>query len=160
MTNSHVGHDCIIQNHCTLVTGAAIGGHSHLFDDVTLGGNSGLHQFCRMGKLSFLGALNIASKDIPPFTTVAVNNSVTTLNFVGLRRSGTPPEAINAIRNAFHTLYLEKHTNPVAIKLIEEQAPPQGHAADMIRELITFIKQSNRGICPHAFISANHHLHR
>src|SRR5690606_9785363 len=86
MSNTHAAHDVIVHNNCTLTSGSLIGGHSILFDNVTLGGNAAVHQFCRVGRLCFIGGLSGISKDQPPFTTVTGVNSVVSLNLVGLRR--------------------------------------------------------------------------
>lgn len=50
MAYVHVGHDCVIGNHCILVNNASIAGHVHVGDWVILGGYSLVHQFCNMGE--------------------------------------------------------------------------------------------------------------
>ena len=50
MTTAHVGHDCQIENHVTMVTDSCLGGHVHVQDRVIIGGMGGAHQFTKIGK--------------------------------------------------------------------------------------------------------------
>ena len=50
MVGSHVAHDCIVGNNVVFVNNAVIGGHVEISDYVYLGGQSAVHQFCRIGK--------------------------------------------------------------------------------------------------------------
>ncbi len=56
MTNAHVGHDVRVANGCTFASGALLAGHTEVADAVTVAGNSAIHQFCRLGRLCFIGA--------------------------------------------------------------------------------------------------------
>ena len=160
MTNTHLAHDVVLGNQCVLASGALVGGHAILEDQVNLGGNCGVHQFCRMGRMSFLGALSLATKDILPFATASGINKVIGVNLVGLRRSGVDRPAIDAVKDAFQTLYLSRHTTPVAVDLIEQSASQNGPGAQMLHEIVEFIRGSTRGLCPHAAASENKRLHR
>lgn len=160
MNNAHVGHDSTVANRCTLVAGSLIGGHGHLHDEVYLGGNAALHQFCRMGRLSLLGGVSAVSKDLPPFCIASGITTVVGVNVVGLRRSGTPRLAIDAVKAAIDTLYLSGHTTPVAADLIEQQAAQNSPGVDLLRELVEFIRTSEKGLCPHAAVIAGHKIQR
>jgi len=158
MTNSHLGHDCVVGNRCTLASGALIGGHAHLEDDVFIGGNAAVHQFCRMGRMSFLGGISSVTKDVPPFAMAnGQHNNVTGINLVGLRRSGMKRSVIDAVKGAFKTLYLSGHTNPRAAELIEHTAAENGPGAQQLSELVKFIRESQRGLCMH--VAAPRKLH-
>ncbi len=88
MVNTHLGHDAVVHDHCTLANGALLAGHVTLFDGVILGGNAVIHQFCRLGRLSIMsGAVGVV-QDVPPFCTVYEMREVGSLNIVGLRRAG------------------------------------------------------------------------
>jgi len=149
MNNVHIGHDVTIGHHCTLVSGALVGGHATLQDQAYVGGNAAVHQFCTMGRLSLIGGLRGAIKDLPPFTICAGYNNVIGINLVGLRRAGMSNDAIGQVKKAFQILYLSKHTNPVAAGLIEEEAAKQGPGADLLMEMARFVRHSTRGLCPY-----------
>lgn len=150
MTYAHVGHDVVISNGCTLVTGAMLGGHAQVEDGVIFGGNGAIHQHCRAGRLSLIGGASTALKDVPPFTVCQELNRIIGVNLIGLRRNGVPREAIDQIKTAFQILYRSGHSNPVAADLIEELAAQQGPGADLLDEIVQFVRTSRRGLCPHA----------
>ncbi len=160
MTNTHVGHDVIVHNNCTLTSGSLLGGHCTLFDNVTLGGNAAVHQFCRVGRLCFIGGLSGISKDQPPFTTVTGVNNVVSLNLVGLRRSGLERAGIDELKKAYDLFYHSGHTVPVALQKIEEFAQQAGPGRDVILEVTEFIRQSERGLSAHALQAGTHKLQR
>ncbi|MCC7147226.1 MAG: acyl-ACP--UDP-N-acetylglucosamine O-acyltransferase [Phycisphaeraceae bacterium] len=165
MTNSHLAHDVTIANHCTIATGAMVGGHASLADGVNLGGGAAVHQFCRLGRLSFLGGVSGITKDLPPFAIASGISNVVGLNLVGLRRSGVSHEAIDHIRQAFDVLYLSNHTLPVAASAIQARADElarqgQTQAAGLLGELAEFVQSSRRGLTPHAATNQKHKLQR
>ena len=59
-----------------------------------------------------------------------------------VRRAGISHEQIDAVRRAFRILYREGHVIPEALARIEAELG----AVDVIAELVTFIRQSSRGI--------------
>lgn len=160
MTNTHVAHDVIIHNDCTLTSGALIGGHSTIFNNVILGGNAAVHQFCRVGRLCMIGGLSGISKDQPPFTTVSGLNNVISLNFVGLRRSGLERDGINELKKAYDLFYHSNHTVPVAIAKMQELADKGGPGQSHINEVLDFMRQSERGLSAHAMQSSKHKMQR
>ncbi len=160
MTNAHMGHDVSVGNHCTLVSGSLIGGHAAIEDHAFVGGNGAVHQFCRMGQLSFLGGGSILTSDLPPFAMASGNNQVIGVNLVGLRRSGADRKTIDAIKAAFHTLYQSRHTKPNAIELIEQAIDPAHPGAAMLTQLTRFLHTGKRGICPHATTAQSQRMNR
>lgn len=165
MTNAHLGHDVCVGDGCTLASGALLGGHSQVGDAVTVAGNAAIHQFCRLGRLSFIGGLSGSAKDVLPFAMVTGMNAVVGLNVVGLRRSGVARPSIDAVSSAYRTIYLEGHTLPVARERLGQQAAQyrddgQAEAADLLGELLTFLAASQRGIVPHAMTNQRHKMQR
>jgi UDP-N-acetylglucosamine acyltransferase len=145
MVNSHVGHDCVIGNDCVLANGALAAGHVVVGDRVFLSGNTAVHQFCRVGRLALLSGVSAVSKDIPPFWIMQGLNFVRGINLVGMRRAGLPAAEILAIRKAFRILYLSRPALPRNVALARIEAE-EGHLP-AIQELLTFIRESKRGIC-------------
>jgi len=149
MTNSHLGHDASVGNECVLVSGVLIGGHAEIGNQVTMGGNAALHQFCRIGRLSMIGGTEPMTKDIPPFSLAAARNTASGVNVIGLRRSGVERAAIDEMRRAFRTLYMQGHTNPVAASMIDKRAESGVPGSELLFELTDFIRSSKRGLIAH-----------
>lgn len=142
MAGSHIAHDCVVGNHCTLANGALVGGHSILEDRCILAGNAAVHQRCRVGRLAMLGGISATSKDVPPFVIQQGINCVAGVNTIGLERAGVSSEAIRAIKQAYRRLFKEGLTTFNALAKIEEE---HGQLEE-IQELISFIRNSSNGI--------------
>jgi len=121
MTNAHVGHDSIMGNHVSLVTGAMLGGHVTILDRAFVGGGGAIHQFCRVGRLSFTGGGGASiSKDLPPYCMADYKNAVTGVNLVGMRRAGIDRLSIDSFRKAFKAFFTAGHTVPNALLYARE----------------------------------------
>jgi UDP-N-acetylglucosamine acyltransferase len=142
MANSHVAHDCEVGNHCVFANGAVIGGHCSIGDNAILSGNCAIHQFVRVGRLALLSGCSVTTKDIPPYMVQQGIDNVVSINVVGMRRAGITNDSINAIRRAFRILYREGLVIPAALARIEQELG----TVDAACELVTFIRQSTRGI--------------
>ena len=89
MISSHVAHDCIIGNNVILVNNASLAGHVIVDDFAIIGALSGVHQFCRIGKHSMIGAMSGIDSDVIPYGTVIGNRAfLSGLNIIGLKRRG------------------------------------------------------------------------
>jgi UDP-N-acetylglucosamine acyltransferase len=144
MVNSHVAHDCQVGNRCILANGALLGGHCELADNVYLSGNSAVHQFVRIGRLALLSGCSATTKDIPPFVIQQNIDTVVGVNVIGMRRAGFNHTQVDAVRQAFKTLFRENMVLPAALARIEREL---GHV-DVVAELVSFLRQSHRGISP------------
>jgi UDP-N-acetylglucosamine acyltransferase len=82
------------------------------------------------------------SKDVPPFFVQEGRNRVVGVNVVGMRRAGLKSCQIDAVREAYRILYLQRMVVPAAVEHIERQL---GHV-DTVAELCEFIRGSKRGI--------------
>lgn len=144
MVNSHVAHDCQIGNRCILANGALLAGHCVLEDSVFLSGNSAVHQFVRMGRLSLLSGCSGTSKDTPPFVIQQGWDNVSGVNVVGMRRAGMSVAEITAVRKAFRYIYHERMVLPAALGRIERELMHFPAVAEMVE----FIRHAARGINP------------
>ena len=143
MAYTHFAHDCIVGNHTIFANGASLAGHVTIDDYVILGGFSLVHQFCSMGKYSFSGASSLIFKDVPPFVTVWGNRAEAYgLNKEGLKRHGFSPETIQALHNAYKTIYRNNHTTEQAIEILSEKVAEFPEVGLMV----DFLKNSKRGI--------------
>ncbi len=142
MASSHAGHNAQIGSRNVLANGTLIAGHAIIGDQVTFGGNAGVHQFSSIGRLAFLQGNSGVSQDLPPFLINSRINEVSGLNVIGMRRAGIPSAHRIEMKKLFHLVYREGHTISQALELAEGQfsSPP-------CREFLEFARNSKRGIC-------------
>ena len=105
MTNSHVGHDCILGDHVTLVSGALLGGHVTIGDHAIISGNAAVHQFVRVGELAMVSGLAKVVQDVPPYLMTDREGSIVGLNRVGLRRAGFSVVERQELKTLFKLVY-------------------------------------------------------
>lgn len=144
MVNTHVAHDGCVGNNVVMVNGAGLAGHGVIEDNVTLGGNAVIHQFCRIGRLVMMSGDCAVSLDVPPFCMVSERNRIGGLNTVGLRRSGMPREHITELRRAFRDLLRTPRPRGEVVAELERR----GRSCEPLAEMARFIAASKRGICP------------
>lgn len=144
MACSHVGHDCHVGNDVAFANGAMLAGHVRVGDGVNLGGNAGIQQFCRIGRLAMIAGNEGISRDLPPFCMVQHTRRVAGLNLVGLRRAGLR-QHIDPLKRAFSLLYKRGLATPTALDRIEHEFGSD----PCCRELARFVRESERGITAH-----------
>ena len=142
MSTSHIAHDCIVANNCTLANGALLAGHCILEDNAILSGHAAIHQFCKIGRLAMLAGMSSSSKDIPPFMIAHGFNCIRGVNVIGLRRAGVPTATIDAVRRAYFLLF---KLNLSLTEAIDRMLDELGTIPE-IQELVTFIRSASRGI--------------
>jgi UDP-N-acetylglucosamine acyltransferase len=144
LASSHVGHDCRVGDNTLFVNGATLAGHVTVEDFATIGFSSPVHQFCRVGRYSYIGASTVITQDVPPFSLIVTERETTSfgVNKIGLERKGFSPERIKSLTNAFRLLLRSKlNTN----QALEEMRKSLGQSSD-VAELIQFIETAERGI--------------
>jgi UDP-N-acetylglucosamine acyltransferase len=142
MASAHIGHDCTIGNNCILANSALVGGHCNVEDNVMMSGNSAVHQHCRVGRLALISGVSASSMDVVPFMIYQRINVVCGVNVIGMRRAGIPAASIEAVRKAYHVLFLGK--NIVSHSLLRLEAE-MGHIAEVM-QIVSFIRGSKRGV--------------
>lgn len=143
MSTAHVGHDCVIGNNNVLVNAVLLAGEVEIGDWVILGGQTAVHQFCRIGSHAMTGGGSLVGKDIPPYVKAAhLPLAFVGANFIGLRRRGFSPEKVNQIQDIFRILFQSGFAYNKACDIIEQQLP-QSEERD---EIIEFVRTSRRGI--------------
>ncbi len=106
MLGSHVGHDCQVGNRVVMANHASLAGHVEIGDDVIIGGLSGIHQFCKVGRGAVIGAVAMVANDVIPYgAVVGERPDLAGLNLVGLKRRGVDKSSINGLRAAFGVLF-------------------------------------------------------
>ncbi len=149
MAYSHCGHNVIVHNNVIIVNNTALGGYVEVFDNAFISSMVPVHQFCKIGKLAMIGMSSSINKDVPPFMIVrgADGAKVYSMNVVGMRRYGISQDDRNKIKQAYMLLYREGLNIKQAIEAIV--ADEELNENKYIIELITFIRNSGRGICDH-----------
>lgn len=143
MAYAHVAHDCVIGDGVILANCATLAGHVTVEDWAGIGGLVGIHQFVRIGKLSYIGGCAKVTQDVPPFMMADGNPlGIHAINLVGLKRRGIPEETQKLLKKAYRILYRENLSTSRALEKIEKEV----QQVPEIQHLVTFVKISSRGI--------------
>jgi len=143
MAYTHVAHDCRVGNDIIMANASMLAGHVHIDDFAMLSGFSAVHQFCRIGAHSFIGAYGGVGKDVPPYI-VAFGQPPEPrgINSEGLRRRDFSMDQIRNLKEAYRILYRSDLRLAEAKVQLEELAVDQPELAIMIE----FLDKSERGI--------------
>jgi UDP-N-acetylglucosamine acyltransferase len=143
MAYVHIAHDCEVGNNVIMANCATLAGHVSVDDFVIFGGLCAVHQFCRVGRYSFVSGLTGVPKDIPPFIIAAGNRAKPYgLNVVGLERHNFSKEDILKLKKAYRILFRSSLPLSTSLKIIQEDLD-----GPHIATLIDFIASAKRGIC-------------
>jgi UDP-N-acetylglucosamine acyltransferase len=108
MAYAHVGHDCQVGADVTFANGATLAGHVQIGDGVIFGGLSAVQQHGRVGKGAMIGGITGVNRDVIPYGMAFGDHvELAGLNLIGLKRRGLSREAINGMRAAFRSIFLE-----------------------------------------------------
>ena len=139
MVGSHVAHDCLVGNNVVFVNNAVIGGHVEISDFVYLGGQSAVHQYCRIGKHAIIGAGTTIDGDVIPYTSVIGSRGyLSGLNLVGLKRRSFKKDEIKTLRNVYRLLFAPEGT--FNERLLEVSETYNKNA--LVKEILSFLKEN------------------
>jgi UDP-N-acetylglucosamine acyltransferase len=143
MAYSHVGHDCLLGNHCIIGNNSGLAGEVKVDDWAILSGGTLVHQFTHIGAHVIVGGGSRIRIDVPPFIK-ADREPLTYLgiNSVGLTRRGFEKERIDEIHNIYRIIYQNRMNFSQALEYIEKEFKP---SADR-DYIISFFRNSQRGI--------------
>jgi UDP-N-acetylglucosamine acyltransferase len=147
MAYTHIGHDSSIGDGCILANSATLAGHVIVEDYAVVGALCPVHQFCRIGKYSYIGGGTTITQDVLPYslTSVERNNHAYGLNKVGLQRRGFTAEQLRQLGTAMRALTSGKKNTTQALEAIHEmlaESPEDEH----VRYLADFVAASERGV--------------
>lgn len=143
MAYVHIGHDCIVGDHCVMANNAGLAGHVVVGDWVVLSGYAGVPQFRRIGAHAFVGGMSLITKDVPAYVSANGNPaSATGLNLIGLQRRGFSETALTRLRTAYRLLYRKGHTLAAAL----EALAPLAEAEPAVAVLVESVRASEQGI--------------
>ncbi|MGA8143576.1 MAG: acyl-ACP--UDP-N-acetylglucosamine O-acyltransferase [Candidatus Acidiferrales bacterium] len=145
MSYAHIGHDCQIGSRTIFVNGATLAGHVSVEDYATIGAFCPVHQFCRIGKHSYIAAHTVITQDVPPFSKIVAPRDTRCygVNSVGLERNGFSADRIESIEKAYRLLLRSKLNTTQAL----EQMRGTLSASEDVQALIRFIESTaERGL--------------
>lgn len=144
MAYSHIAHDCQVGDRTVFANGATLAGHVTVEDWASVGAFCPVHQFCRIGKHSYVAAFTVVTQDVPPFSKVCAPRETKSygVNTIGLERRGFDKPRIEKIEQAFRLLLRSKMNTSQAV----EQMRATLNGSKDVEELIRFIETAERGI--------------
>ena len=143
MLGSHVGHDCKLGDNIVVANSSAIAGHVIIEDNVNIGGLVGVHQFCRIGEGSMIGAHAMVSKDVIPFSMiVGLRPVLSGVNLVGLKRRGSKKENIKKLVEVFSRIF-EKGGSENFKERLASMNKDDLHQVTEVQKVLEFMKQES-----------------
>jgi len=144
LATSHVGHDCHVGDNTLFVNGATLAGHVTVEDYATIGFQSPVHQFCRVGRYAYIGASTVITQDVPPFSRVVTERETKNygVNSIGLERKGFSEARLKVLTRAFRLLSRSKMNTSQALAEMRKSLAD----SEDVQELIRFIETAERGI--------------
>ncbi len=144
LATAHVGHDCHVGDNILFVNGATLAGHVIVEDFATIGFQSPVHQFCRVGRYAYIGASTVITQDVPPFSRVVTERETKSygVNTIGLERKGFSAERLQILQRAFRLLLRSKMNTSQALAEMRKTFAD----SEDIEELVRFIETAERGI--------------
>ena len=143
MLGSHVGHDCKLGDNIVVANNSAIAGHVIIEDNVNIGGLVGVHQFCRIGEGSMIGAHAMVSKDVIPFSMiVGLRPVLSGVNLVGLKRRGSKKENIKKLVEVFSRIF-ERNGSENFQERLASMNKDDLYQVTEVRKVLEFMKQES-----------------
>ena len=140
---THIAHDCNIGHHVIMSNSATLAGHISIGNYVNIGGLVAIHQFVRIGDYAFISGKSAVVKDIPPYVLAAGDRAeLHGLNQVGLKRHGFSSGTVSQLKKAYRIIFRIGLTLNEAIERVSAEV----EQIDEVKNLIAFIKSSERGI--------------
>jgi len=143
MAYVHIAHDCQVGNKTIFANNAQLAGHVVVDDWAIFGGNTGVHQFCRIGAHVMTAASTVVLQDVPPYVMAAGNSAQPYgINVEGLKRRGFSADSLLALKRAYRTLYKSGLLLDEARQKLAEDAKTQPD----VQRIVDFLDVSKRGI--------------
>lgn len=144
MTAAHVGHDVAMEDDIVMVNQCLIAGHCKIESRVQMSGYSSVHQFCTIGRCSFLSGMTGSARDIPPYVRASgVHPCILRgLNTIGLQRAGIASESIRALKKAYQRIYGNRSGDSLetALQAVSHDFPEDEHVQYLVQSLRNSMK--------------------
>ena len=156
-----IGNNNIIREYCTihrsteensitmigdnviLANAVQAAGFVAIDDNAVVGGLTPIHQFCKIGKFSFIGGGLRIVQDVPPY--ILANGEplkFSGLNSIGLRRNNFSSRSINEIKRAYKLIFKSEFNISQSVEKIKSEF----ERSSEINDIICFIENSKRGL--------------
>ena len=146
MAYCHAAHGCVLGNHVICSNSVQLAGDVHIQDYAIIGGCAASHQFCTVGRHAMVGGMSKIRQDVPPFMLCDMQEGsmrVIGPNVVGLTRRGFKREILQALKEAFRFIYHSGLNRSQALERVENDV----EQFDEVKELVSFYRNSTRGVC-------------
>jgi len=140
MAYSHVGHDCIVEDHVTIANYAALGGHAVVKSYARVYSYSALIPFCRVGNYSCLAANSISILDLIPYAVAEGNPAKLRGVNIWKLKNMEKRDSIAVIKKIYSVLVDDKKNMPEKLSLISNL-----DLSDALG-IQSFIKESKLGV--------------
>lgn len=107
LRNSHVGHDCFLDNKVTLSCNVLLGGHSHIMEGSNFGLGSICHQYSIIGAYTMIGMGCVITKSsdiVPGNVFIGSPAKMLRQNTIGLQRNNIDDNKLSELLELFNTL--------------------------------------------------------
>ncbi len=143
MAQVHVAHDTQVGNNTVIGHAATLGGHVAVGDWAIVSAGSAVHQFCRVGRHSFIGGFSVITQDVMPYSTTVAPREVKVFaaNATGLERRGFTADTIESLHKVFRILTRAGLNTSQAVERIRAEIPSTAE----VEEVLAFIASSERG---------------
>ena len=139
----HIAHNCIVGDKIIMSNGATLAGHVEVADSAIIGGLTGIHQFCKIGRMSMVGGASKVVQDVLPFCIADGTPAATRIiNKIGLERNGKSKETVREVLNAFKMIFRKDTPLDEAVETLKKDYPDSSE----VKEMIDFIARSDRGL--------------
>ncbi len=143
MSNTHIGHDCLIGNNTIITTYAGLSGSVTVHDFAIIGGQAGVHQFVRIGEMAMVGGMARIVQDVAPFMLAEGSPAdMRSTNAVGLKRKGFSDKARANIKEAFKILFKSGLSLKSSRLKLAEMPDDSGE----MKKILDFVNSTTRGL--------------
>ena len=146
MVYSHVGHNCRVYDHTTLVNDVLLGGHVHVHDRAIVSGGTAVLQFCSIGAMTFIGGRSTVRQDVAPYMFGDGGTDsfrIVKVNDVGMRRAEFPEDSVLLVKRAHRMLFRRRQKVADVRAAFEEEF--NGELPTELRNVIEFIERQQSG---------------
>lgn len=139
----HIAHDCKVGKGVIMSNCVQLAGHVEVGDYAVLGGLAAVHQFCRIGTLSMVGACAKLVMDAVPFCLFdGYPATPRSLNKVNLKRHDIAEDDIRVLTALFKVFFRSGRSSNEALAAAERLNPDNMY----VRTFAEFVRHSERGV--------------
>ena len=145
MACCHVAHDCEIHDRVIMGNNVLLAGHVLVEQRANIGGGAVAQQFVTVGTLAYVGGVTRMPQDVPPYMILEGNRPrVRGANVVGLKRAGLPQTSIDALKEAYKSVFRPHDSGDprrvALVKLAERFA-----GVPEIAHFVAFMRRAEQG---------------